>query len=371
MAPLSPRFDVRGFVCAPVEPSTPALSFSIAPGGCLALLGDRAVDLSRVLDTLAGHLPCVAGEVLLDGRDVAALPAGHRGMGLFSARDPLFAHLTVRRNLAFPLEARGMARPAIVARVDAVLALLGLDGCASRRPRALDPQDEWRARLGRLLVFAPSVLLLDDPFAGLARGDRLAMRRLLARVARAQGLTLLLATGDREDVLLLGDAIGVLSGRALLQVGNAAELFDRPACDRVATGFGDANALTGRVAWVEDDLASVHLASGARVEAMAGPGLADDMLCTLCVRPDRIATLFPTGRAAADDDGEDTLPAVLAGLHHMGDHIRLRFRLEDGQEVLVRRPPAQSLTGLVPGRTARLAWQPAHAVAFPFRGEMG
>lgn len=371
MAPLSSRLDVRGFVCGVAGASIPALSFAIAPGACLALLGDRAAELSCLLDALAGHLPGLGGQILLDGRDVAALPAGHRGMGLFSARDPLFAHLTVRRNLAFPLEARGMARQAVAARVDAVLALLGLDGCAGCRPRGLAPPDDWRARLGRLLVFAPSVLLLDDPFAGLERVDRLAMRRLLARMARAQGLTMLLATGDREDALLLSESIGLLAGRVLLQTGGAAELFDRPDCEQVAIRFGDANALTGRVAWVENDLASIRLASGAQVEALAGHGLAGETLCTLCVRPDRIATLFSTGRAAAEDEGEGTLPAVLVELHHMGDHIRLRFRLEDGQEVLVRRPPAQTLTGLAPGQTARLAWQSEHAVAFPFRGEMG
>ncbi|MBB2158249.1 ABC transporter ATP-binding protein [Gluconacetobacter diazotrophicus] len=369
MSPFSPRLDVRGLVCAPLGQSTPALTFQIDPGTCLALLGHRAADLSRVLDTLAGHLPCPAGDILVDGREVSALAPGGRGMGLFSARDPLFAHLTVRQNLAFPLRARGLSRAAAAARVDEILALTGLDGQAARHPRDLDPEDSWRARLGRLLVFAPPVLLLDDPFASLEPEGRRAMRQLLGRLMRARGLTMLLATRDREDALLLGGRIGILSGRALLQVGQAADLFDRPACDRVATAFGDANALTGRVAWVEDDLARVRLASGAVVEAAAAEGLAADALCTLCIRPDRIATLFPTGRPSEGEEGD--LPATLIALHHMGDHVRLRFRLGDGQEVLVRRPPAQTLAGLVPGRPALLAWQPAHAVAFPFRAEIG
>jgi putative spermidine/putrescine transport system ATP-binding protein len=376
MSPFSPRLDVRGLVCAPLDQSARSLSFQVGRGACLALLGHRAVDLSRVLDTLAGHLPRPAGEILVDGRDVSALEPGGRGMGLFSARDPLFAHLTVRQNVAFPLQARGVARPTVAARVDEILALSGLDGQAARHPRHLDPEETWRARLGRLLVMAPPVLLLDDPFTSLEPDGRRAMRQLLTRLARARGLTMLLATRDREDALLLGERIGILSGRALLQVGFAADLFDRPACDQVATGFGDANALTGRVAWVADDLARVRLASGAAVEAVAAGGLAADALCTLCIRPDRIATLFPAGRPSSpgegggESGGDGDLPATLVALRHMGDHVRLRFRLGDGQEVLVRRPPAQTLAGLAPGRAALLAWQPAHAVAFPFRGEM-
>ncbi|MBB2203239.1 ABC transporter ATP-binding protein [Gluconacetobacter tumulisoli] len=377
MPPSLPRLDVRGLVRAPLDPSRHGFSVQVAAGTCLALLGNRAADLSCLLDTLAGHLPAVAGGIVVDGQDVTARPPGRRGMGLFSARDPLFAHLTVRQNLAFPLAARGMPRPQAAARVREIMALLGLDGQASRRPRDLDPEQAWRVRLGRLLAFAPPVLLLDDPFAALEPEGRRAMQTLLARLARAQGLTILLATRDREDALLLGDRIGFLSGGTLLQTGTAAELFDRPACDRVATGFGDANSLTGRVEWVEDDQARVRLASGAVMEAMAADGLEADALCTLCVRPDRIATLFPAGFSAgpfhgrdAADGGDGDVPATLVAVHHMGDHVRLRLRLPDGQEVLVRRPPIQTLAGLSPGRRALLAWQPAHAVAFPFRGEL-
>lgn len=356
-------------MCAPLDPFAPTLSFAVQRGMCLALLGNRVSDMSCLMDTLAGHLPRLGGEILIDGQDRSMDAAGQRGIGLFSPRDHLFAHMTVRQNVAFPLMARGCDRSSIAARVNETLALTGLDGRAEHTPQALEPQEAWRARLARLLVFGPPVLLLDDPFAKLEPDDRSTLRQVLARLARAQSLTMLLATRDREDALLLGDRIGVLSGRTLLQTGRPVDLFDNPACAAVAADFGDANTLTGRVGTVEDDVARVHLANGCVVEARAAEGLAPDMLCTLCIRPDRIATLFPSGRATADPE-EGTLPASLVALHHMGDHIRLRFRLGDGQEILVRRPPAQSLTGLEPGRPAQLAWPPVHAVAFPFRGEM-
>ena len=188
------------------------------------------------------------------------------------------------------------------------------------------------------------------------------MHHLLRRLARARGLTLLLATADREEALMMGDRIGVLDGLKLRQLASAAELLDRPADEIVATGFGEANSLTGKVEWIEDDVTGVRLSAGTCKEAMATPSMSPRAHCAVCIRPETIA--LPLVSNAGTAFGVDALVGTLSNVVHLGDHLRLRFRLAGGGEVLVRRPAAQPMSGLRLDRPAELAWQAAHAVAF-------
>lgn len=372
MPPFSSRLVVRNLV---TTADTAPFSFGVGAGECLALLGNRGADLSAVADVLVGQRPLLDGNVMVGGIDVSGRPPLTRMCGLWGARDPLFAHLTVFHNLLFPLRVRGIARAEAADRARQAMALLGLEGLGHVRPAALDAEQVLRAGLARVMVCAPPVIVLDDPFAPLPADRRGMMRNFLGRLIRARDLCVVMATCDRDDALVVGDRIAFFDGAEHLQTGAAADLFDRPACDRVATGFAGANALTGRVSYIEEDVAVIRLPDGLTVQAMAAPGLAEDSLCTVCVRPDRIATLFPARPGAmgslATDDGESAmLPAVLVDMRHMGTYIRMRMRLSNGDELLVRRPPLQIVCGVEPGRPALLAWQAGQAIAFPFRHEM-
>ncbi|TLU71622.1 ABC transporter ATP-binding protein [Lichenicoccus roseus] len=345
-----------------------ALSLSVGGGESITLLGLRDGGAPDLLDTIAGHLPAAAGRIRVDGRDVAALPPGDRRIGLISARDPLFRHLTVRRNIGFPLRARRVPEPERTHRVDQLLALLGLEADADRRPRDLSPARTVRAALARALAADPAFILLDDPFAALDPVSRRELHQVLRQLVSARGLGLLLATSDREDALSLGGRIGILDRGRLRQLATAPELLDRPADETVATVFGGANSLTGQVQDIEDDVALVRLSAGPTVEAMAAEGLQAGMLCIVCIRPERVAVAFLSGAPSASGDGQlgsDVLPATLSETVHLGDHLRLRFRLAGGGEMVVHRPASQPTSQLKRDRPAELAWQPSHAIAFP------
>ncbi|POF62819.1 ABC transporter ATP-binding protein [Novacetimonas maltaceti] len=372
MPPFSSRLVVRNFTALA---GTRPFSFGVGAGECHALLGTRGEYLSIMADALAGHRPALDGNVVVGGIDVTDRPPLTRMCGLWSARDPLFAHMTVFANLLFPLRVRGIARAEATDRARQAVALLGLEGLEELRPAMLDEEQALRVGLARVMVTAPPVIVLDDPFAALPPDRRRSMRGFLGRLVRARDLCVVMTTCDRDDALVMAERIGFVHGPDLLQTGTAADLFDRPSCDRVATGFADANALTGRVEQIEEDVAVIHLPGGLTVQAMAAPGLVEDSLCTVCVRPDRIATLFPARPGAmggiAGEDGEPAmLPAVLVDMRHMGTYIRMRLRLSNGDEMLVRRPPLQIVCGVEPGRPALLAWQAGQAIAFPFRHEM-
>ncbi len=338
------------------------VSLDLMPGRCLALLGDRHAGGSLLLDVVAGHHRNRSGQVLLDGLAVDEQPPAKRRFGIVSVRDPLFPHMSVKDNVSFPLRAQGFATAEQQRRVGEALALLGLEASARRRPDALDDVTRVRTALARALVFDPKLILLDDPFAALDPMPRQLLQRTLRRLVRARGLTILFATADRDEALLLADEIGILQSGHLHQVGTVPTLLDRPADPVVACRLGDANLLTGRIVRLDDEIASVRLSCGQEMEAEPGEALEEGMLCVLCVRPDRIATAFL--QRPGLETGSDSVPATLLEAVHLVDHLRLRFRLADGSELLVRRPPAASAAELRPDRQALLAWQPHHARVF-------
>lgn len=362
---LSARLLVEGLSAHDAGRSLEAVSFSIEAGRTLVLLGEPADGTSLLLDAIAGHARIDRGAVACDGRPVHALPPRDRGIGLVSPRDPLFAHLDVRGNIGFPLRARRLPAAERDRRIGDGLALLGLDAVAHLRPAALNPADAVRAAIARALAADPALLLLDAPLQALRHREREQLRRSLKRLAAARGLTMLLATEDRDEALSLGDAIGVLHRGRLHQVAPGAALLERPEDAVVAARIGDANLLPGRILENDGELARVRLPTGHVMDAEPCGPLTENAACTLAVRPDRIATAFLTRRGSEMESAEDALPGTLQDVVHLGDHLRLRFRLADGTELLVRRPPAAVLAELRPGRVAMLAWQAHQARVFP------
>ena len=227
---------------------------------------------------------------------------------------------------------------------------------SSSTPERRSP-GRWSAR--------PGLLVLDDPCAGVAGPARAGLLRDLLAAAEAIGAAVVLATGDPEDALSLGGAVGVLVAGRLLQHGPVQAVYDAPASAPVARLLGEANLLPGQVEAIEDDIARVRLAAGPVVAARARDGLGPGRACLVFVRPERVAV------AAIDaaDMGERALAAELLALDWRGDHVRLTLRLGAAGArpalLVVKRPAGAVLAGLGPGEHAAVAWQPHHAAVLP------
>ena len=176
-----------------------ALDRRAAPGEVLTVMGASGSGKSTLLAALIGTLPrsfAMTGRIVLNGRDVTALPTRARRIGILFQDDVLFPHLSVAGNLGFGLPAR---TPDRAAKIDAGLAEMGLAGFAPRDPATLSGGQRARVALLRALLAGPEALLLDEPFSSLDTALRAQIRSLVFDHARARGLPLVLVTHDAED----------------------------------------------------------------------------------------------------------------------------------------------------------------------------
>ena len=181
------------------------VSFEVATGEVVALLGPSGSGKTTLLRVIAGLQPADSGTVLLDGSSLDGVPAHRRSVGLVFQDEQLFPHLDVRANVAFGLRMAGRSRHEQAARVDELLALVGLPGFADRRVTSLSGGEAKRVALARSLAPAPAVLLLDEPLTGLdpELHDRLATD--LAALLRRTGTTALMVTHDLAEAATIAD----------------------------------------------------------------------------------------------------------------------------------------------------------------------
>jgi len=336
------------------------LSLAIGPGEAVSLLGAAGAGKSTLLSLIAGTMAADSGRIEIDGRDVTRLKPHRRNIGVVPEDATLLPHLDVSANIAFPLVLRAAPRRARRARVAHLLDAVELTGLARARPAALSPAERQCAALARALAFEPKLLLLDAPFSACAPKLRERLLDGLRRLCAETGLSVLHATQDREEAAMFADRIAVMQLGAIVQEDAPGPLYRNPESAAVSRLTGEENRLRGRIAAVEDDIATVQLVCGPTVFArMADAGGVDEP-CVVSIRPERIAV------AAVDaaEMGEDAIAARLETASDRGDHIRLLLSVGTGGAVVVKRPAAAGMAGLSSGASVAIAWQPFHAHAF-------
>lgn len=193
-----------------------ALDAVVNPGEVLTIMGPSGSGKSTALAAIIGTLGrdfSLSGRLVLDGRDVTALPTRARGIGLLFQDDVLFPHLSVGGNLAFALPASLRGRQARRAAIEAALAKAGLAGFANRDPGTLSGGERARVALMRTLLAEPRALLLDEPFSRLDAGLRDRIRAFVLDLIRAEGIPAILVTHQPDDARAAGGRIIDPQGR--------------------------------------------------------------------------------------------------------------------------------------------------------------
>ena len=220
-------------------------TLDVRPGELLALLGPSGCGKTTALRLLAGFDRPTSGEVLVEGRDVTAVPAAKRGMGMVFQSYSLFPTMSAVDNVAFGLKVRGKGGSTRRGRAQELLDLVGLAEHARKYPHQMSGGQQQRVALARALAVEPRVLLLDEPLSALDAKVREQLREEIRRIQTELGVTTVMVTHDQEEALSMADRVGVMRAGRLEQCAAPADLYQRPATVFVAEFVGTMNRVAG------------------------------------------------------------------------------------------------------------------------------
>ncbi len=223
------------------------VSLEIADGELFFLLGPSGCGKTTLLRCVAGFYIPEGGKILIGDADATALPPHKRDTGMVFQSYALWPHMTVRENVAFGLELRGVTQSETARRVDEALAMVRMTERANYRSPQLSGGQQQRVALARALVIRPKCLLLDEPLSNLDAKLRLEMRTEIRRICKEAGLTAIYVTHDQKEALSIADRLAILDQGKIQQCGAPREVYERPVSKFVANFIGETNFIEGPV----------------------------------------------------------------------------------------------------------------------------
>ncbi len=332
------------------------VSLDIAAGEFFALLGPSGCGKTTLLRLLAGFERPDEGRILIDGVDMAGVPAYARPVNMMFQSYALFPHMTVAENVAFGLKQDRVPRAEIAERVARMLDLVKLDRLAQRKPHQLSGGERQRVALVRALIKEPKLVLLDEPLAALDRKLREETRFELVRIQQRIGITFLMVTHDQEEAMTMASRIAVMAQGRVVQLGTPQQIYETPATRFVADFIGAVNLLEGRVAGGAGGVLRVDSAEAGATLTVEHPMLAAGSEIAIAVRPEKIAL-------GAAPGAPNRLEGRIRGIAYRGEASTYEVELATGKvlRVTLANTTARAQPVAV-DQTVSLAWAPAAAV---------
>ena len=214
----------------------PKLDLTIGNGEFVVFVGPSGCGKSTLLRLIAGLEDVSSGVIEIDGKDVTVSPPAQRGLAMVFQSYALYPHMTVRKNIAFPLKMAGHDRATIDGKVEAAAKVLNLTDYLDRRPGQLSGGQRQRVAIGRAIVRQPTAFLFDEPLSNLDAALRVNMRLEISELHNALGTTMIYVTHDQVEAMTMADKIVVLNAGRIEQVGSPLELYSKPR-NRFVAGF--------------------------------------------------------------------------------------------------------------------------------------
>ena len=343
------------------------VSLDIRAGEFVTLLGPSGSGKTSTLMAVAGFVSPDCGQIVVGDRDVTRLPPGReRDMGIVFQNYALFPHMSVAKNIAYPLRVRGLPRREIEARVGKALDLVQLGAFADRKPARLSGGQQQRVALARALVFEPAVLLMDEPMGALDVRLKQELQWEIRRLQRAIGATVIYVTHDQHEALVLSDRVALLRDGRVEQYGSPEELYRMPGSLFAARFLGESNLIHGR--FEPGSGGGLRLEPSGALLRLGGdtPAATAGQCFTALLRPEMIA-INPAYDAVPDPThGVSTMDGVVSDAVFIGQATRYVVDVPTLTEpLIVQQVTRQGQASVGPERRVRVSWDAADIHLMP------
>ncbi|MHB2263632.1 ABC transporter ATP-binding protein [Aliihoeflea sp. PC F10.4] len=323
------------------------VSLDIRPGEFMSFLGPSGSGKTTTLNMIAGFTDNDQGSIQMGERALDKVPAHKRNIGVVFQHYALFPHMTVAANVAYPLRQRSVPRRERDLAVTEVLKKVKLDAFSHRYPSELSGGQQQRVALARAMVFAPSVLLMDEPLGALDKKLRETLQLEIKRIHRELGSTFVYVTHDQEEALVLSDRIAVFNKGRIEQVGTGRDLYERPETLFVGKFIGESSVLRGPCQ-VKDGRARMTVCGH---EILSDMCPANEGPHALLLRPEDV-TVKPIGSTETAFD--NILKGRVRELIYVGSATKFEIVLADGTVMLARGRSQDS--GIAHGDEVEICW---------------
>ena len=306
------------------------VSLTIYEREFFALLGPSGCGKTTLMRMVAGFENPSEGRVMLDGRDLAGVPAHRRPTNMMFQSYALFPHMSVTANIAFGLKQEGMPKAHIAERVDQMLKLVKLEAFARRKPHQLSGGQRQRVALARSLARKPKVLLLDEPLGALDKKLREETQFELVDLQYDLGLTFVIVTHDQEEAMTLADRIAVMDHGRIVQVGTPAEIYEQPNSRYVAEFIGSINLMEGRVVGADGPLLRIEsetMGTTIVVDREVAAGVGDTVW--FAIRPEKVVV----SQQRPADSNVNAVAGEVTDIGYLGDISTYHVRTPAGATV--------------------------------------
>jgi len=268
------------------------VSFTIEDGSIMTLLGPSGCGKTTTLRCLAGLEKPEKGlikggeRILFSSEHEKIVPAEKRNMGMVFQSYAIWPHMTVFKNIAYPLKIRKESESEIRSKVKEVITMVQLEGLEDRPATALSGGQQQRVAFARAIVAHPDFLLLDEPMSNLDARLRETMRHELRRLQKNLKITTLYVTHDQVEALFLSHKIGIMDKGELIQAGTPQEIYSNPKNSNIATFLGQTNLMNGNLLGFDGGEAKVETKMGVVLVKTQNADLAKSL--TICIRPENV-----------------------------------------------------------------------------------
>jgi multiple sugar transport system ATP-binding protein len=305
----------------------------VEDGDFVVFVGPSGCGKSTLLRLIAGLEDVTAGTILIDGVDVVHTPPAKRGLSMVFQSYALYPHMSIYKNIAFPLKMAGADKATIDGKVREAARILNLTDYLDRRPRQLSGGQRQRVAIGRAIVREPKAFLFDEPLSNLDAALRVTMRLEISQLHHTLGSTMIYVTHDQVEAMTMADKIVVLNAGRIEQIGTPIELYERP-----------------------DNLFVAGFIGSPKMNLLGGQTAAEAGAATIGVRPEHIAVSREGG----------VWSGKVKVAEHVGSDTFLHVRVEGVGDITVR---VVGEVGVSAGATVHLTPDPAMIHRFDEAGK--